>query len=131
MAKAAKIAASAADVHRVFKIDEQLRKQIKEARDASGLVNRDWLALAVAEQLPVVVAELKAVGVMPNSGKQRPARLPLSDALIGSLKEAAAATTLPQSQLLLLSLARAAAGTTRASAKPKTKRGRKPKSAKA
>jgi hypothetical protein len=95
-------------VHRVYRLGEGLRQATASRRRDLGLTLRAFLAEAVEGELPGLVEDLRACLPAPD-GKTRPARLPLTQALLGLLRQASADAGVPAAKLLAACLTRAAA----------------------
>jgi hypothetical protein len=95
-------------VHRVYRLSEELRRNVTIRRHALGLSMRAFLAEAVAGELPSLVEALRAH--LPAADRDaRPARLPMTEALLDALRLASQEVGVPAARLLLACLARAAA----------------------
>lgn len=91
-------------IFRVYRLPENLRKQVKAKREKHNVTLQSVIEAATTESLPKIVAALKANG-LGFAGQKRPARLPMTDATIGALKVASKQCGIPASQLLLAALA--------------------------
>ncbi|MBY0526976.1 MAG: hypothetical protein K2R98_26520 [Gemmataceae bacterium] len=98
---------TAETVFRTYQLDDELRQALKSRRQALGLTVRAFVAQAIEEELDALVEAVKRELPMADK-KGRPARLPLTEGLLGRLQEAGTATSLPASRLLVACLARAA-----------------------
>lgn len=94
-------------VYRTYFLGEQQRNRMTIARTAESKTIGEFLAAAIVEHLPQIVAELQAVGIPGVSRHTRPARLPLDATMLSNLKEGAQATGVPASRLLSACLDRA------------------------
>ena len=90
--------------HRVYRVSEFLRSEVKAARERKSLTVKAFVEEALAE-LPKIAEGLKALGIEPAKKDARPARLPMSDEALAKLKKGAEATGVPQSALLMACLA--------------------------
>lgn len=91
-------------MRRVVAMPEPLRQAMQQARDAQGQTNAAFVAGAVADHLPRLMAGLQALGHDKLRGKRRPVRLPFSKEAITlqALREASDQVQVPAIQLLLL-----------------------------
>jgi hypothetical protein len=92
-------------IYRVYRMPEPLRAGLKARRTKFNATTAQVITNAIDEGLPQLVAQLKKLGLTGIEGKKRPARLPMSDRNLATLKQAAKQTGLDQSKLLLLSIA--------------------------
>jgi hypothetical protein len=117
-------------IHRVYYLGEELREAMADRRRALGLTLRAFLAEAIEGELPALV-EVLCAHLPPPGEKTRPARLPLTEAILGLLRDASTATGVPAAKLLAACLTRAAARKRRRRAAPpdqtKTPKGRRRK----
>lgn len=90
-------------VYRVYRLPENLRKQVKMKREKANVNLQSVIEAATIESLPKIVAGLKGLS-LGFDGKKRPARLPMTDATLGCLKVASKQTGIPASRLLLAAL---------------------------
>jgi hypothetical protein len=91
--------------YRVYRLGEGLRAAVKARRIEANVPLRAVLEAAVSDKLPILVQGLAALGITGKpQEKRRPARLPMSDSLLGALTVASKQTGLPACQLLLASL---------------------------
>lgn len=95
-------------IHRVYRIGDELRQAVSERRRALGLTVRAFLAEAIEGELPSLVEALRAHLPLSEDGA-RPARLPLTEALLDALRKASQDVGVPAARLLMTCLARAAA----------------------
>jgi hypothetical protein len=94
-------------VYRVYPLPVVLREAVGQRRQALSQSLRQFIARAVEEELPRLLAALRE-HLPPVDGVARPARLPLTEPLLGMLRDAGVEVALPASRLLLACLARAA-----------------------
>lgn len=105
-AKTPSASAAASVVFRTYYLPESLREAVRKRRAALGVTVRDFLVLAL-DELPALVAVIERE--LPNPrGQSRPARLPLSEPLLVSLRAASNRVGVPASRLLQACLWRAA-----------------------
>ena len=97
-----------ATIYRVYRVPESLRKAMREKRAQWKQTVQEFIQTAVAGELPRLVESLGKLYIGPADPEARPAKLPLDERLLASLKKASIDTGLPQSQLLLASLRTAA-----------------------
>jgi hypothetical protein len=98
---------TAETIFRTYHLDDELRKAVKTRRQALGLTIRAFVADAIEGELDAIVDVVNRE--LPLAEKKgRPARLPLTESLLGTLQHAADATGLPVSRLLITCLKRAA-----------------------
>jgi hypothetical protein len=97
-----------ATLFRTYRVDEELRKAVKERRLSLGLTVRAFVAHAIETELAGLL-EVLAREIPAGGKKGRPARLPLTEQLLHRLQEGCEAAELPVSRLLLACLRRAAA----------------------
>jgi hypothetical protein len=90
-------------VYRVYRLPEELRKQITVKRGKANVNLQSVIEAACTESLPKIVAALKTMG-LGFDGKKRPARLPMTDSLLGAFKVASKQTGIPASRLLQAAL---------------------------
>ena len=88
-------------VYRVYRMPEPLRKAMRQKRAQRGQTVQEFIQAAVADELPRLVESLGNLHIGPADPDARPARLPLDERLLASLKGASTETGLSQSQLLL------------------------------
>lgn len=101
-------AKSLAVTHRVFRIDEATRTACKMHRTTHQQTVAGFVTTALNDELPALVSEIKAAGIMPAGKSARPARLPfVHEGDLQFLKDAAISTGLDQAVLLLACLRRA------------------------
>ena len=96
-------------VYRVYRVPEPLRKSMCQKRAHRKQTVQEFIQTAIADELPRLVESLGKLHIGSANSGARPAKLPLDERLLVSLKQASAETGLSQSQLLLASL-RTAAG---------------------
>jgi hypothetical protein len=108
--------------YRVYHVAESLRDACKAARAEAGLSIREYIESTVASRLPGLVQQLRDLGFAAME-KRRPARWPMGDATLSSLKGASEELGIPASDLLMICLRQAS----QTAAKPRAKRGRKAK----
>jgi hypothetical protein len=115
-----------ANTYRVVKVPQSLLDAMRQTRDQAHVTNARFLADAINNHLPGLIAELTRLGFGARGESLRAARLPFSDesGTLGLLKEAGDTVGLPATTLLELCL-RAAV---RPREEPKRRRGRSPKS---
>ncbi len=98
-------------VYRTYPLEEALRQQMSKTRKTAQKSTAAFLADAIVEYLPRIVAELAAVGVPAKiADDARPARLPLDSLTIDALKRGANATGVPATRLLAACIDRASRG---------------------
>jgi hypothetical protein len=90
-------------VYRVYRLPEPLRKQIRAKREKANVTLQAVIEAASLESLPKIVSTLKTMG-LGFDGKKRPARLPMTDSLLGAFKVASKQTGIPASRLLQAAL---------------------------
>jgi hypothetical protein len=90
-------------VYRVYRLPEDLRKRVTAKREKHNVTLQSVITAAATESLPTIVNTLKTMG-LGFDGKKRPARLPMTDSLIGAFKVASKQTGIPASRLLLAAL---------------------------
>ena len=90
-------------IYRVYRLPEDLRKRITAKREKHNVNMQSVITAAATESLPKIVNTLKTMG-LGFDGKKRPARLPMTDSLLGAFKVASKQTGLPASRLLLAAL---------------------------
>lgn len=118
---------SAATIYRVFQIEESLRSELRTARESKGQTTAVFVRTAIDEQLPILIANLQALGFGKAATKLRPARLPFAEETLQALRTASHEVGLPANQLFSLALASAALA---ANTKP-SRRGQRPAANKA
>ena len=91
-------------VYRVYHVPEPLRKTMRQRRAQRNQTVQEFIQTAVTGELPRLVESLGKLHVGPADPAARPAKLPLDDRLLASLKGASEETGLSQSQLLLACL---------------------------
>ena len=96
-------------VYRVYRVPEPLRKAMRQKRAKRNQTVQEFIQTAIAGELPRLVESLGKLHIVPIDPEARPAKLPLDERLLASLKKASSDTGLPQQQLLLACL-RTAAG---------------------
>ena len=74
---------------------------------------QEFIQVAVVDELPRLVESLSKLQIKPSDPEARPAKLPLDERLLASLKKASSNTGLPQSRLLIACLGTAFAGAER------------------
>ena len=75
-------------VYRVYRLPEDLRKRIKTKREKHNVTLQAVIEAATTESLPKIVATLKNSLGFGFNAKKRPARLPMTDAIVGRLSVA-------------------------------------------
>ena len=90
-------------VYRVYRLPEELRKRVKAKREKANVNLQAVIVASATESLPKIVNTLKTMG-LGFDGKKRPARLPMTDSLLGAFKVASRQTGIPASRLLLAAL---------------------------
>jgi hypothetical protein len=90
-------------VYRVYRLPEDLRKRMTAKREKHNVTLQSVIEAATAESLPKIIATLKTMG-LGFDGKKRPARLPMTDSLLGAFKVASRQTGIPASRLLQAAL---------------------------
>jgi hypothetical protein len=91
-------------VYRVYRLPDDLRKRVKAKREKANVTLQAVIEAASLESLPKIVNTLKTMG-LGFDGKKRPARLPMTDSLLGAFKVASKQTGIPASRLLQAALA--------------------------
>ena len=95
-------------VYRTYRLPPDVRKDMGAKRKQFGLTVAEFLSQAIGHELPKIASDLEEVGLPASTSKDaRPARLPLSDELLKSLKSASGTTGVPASRLLVACLNRA------------------------
>lgn len=95
-------------VYRTYRLPSEVRTDVAAKRKQFGLTVAEFLSQAIANELPRLALELEQIGLPAATSKvDRPARLPLSDELLASLKSASGKTGVPASRLLVACLKRA------------------------
>jgi hypothetical protein len=95
-------------VYRTYRLPPQVRKDMGAKRKQFDLTVAEFLSQAISHELPRIASDLKNVGLPTMTPKDaRPARLPLSDDLLKTLKSASGTTGVPASRLLVACLNRA------------------------
>lgn len=92
---------------RTIRVSEPLRTAIKRRRKQLDLTLYDFVKEAAAELAPLT-REVERLGLPAARSTDRPARLPLDDALIEMYRQASQSTGIPATRLLLATLQRAA-----------------------
>lgn len=90
-------------VYRVYHLPEDLRKRIAAKREKANVNLQSVITAAATESLPKIVNTLKTMG-LGFDGKKRPARLPMTDSLLGAFKVASKQTGIPATRLLQAAL---------------------------
>jgi hypothetical protein len=90
-------------VYRVYRLPDDLRKRVKTKREKANVTLQAVIEAASLESLPKIVNTLKTMG-LGFDGKKRPARLPMTDSLLGAFKVASKQTGIPASRLLQAAL---------------------------
>ena len=106
-------------IFRVYRVPEPLRKAMRQRRAQRSQTVQEFIQTAIADELPRLVESLGNLHIGPVDPVARPAKLPLDERLLASLKRASADTGLPQSQLFLACLRTAANRKRRAPARTK------------
>ena len=70
-------------VYRVYRLPENLRKQMKMKREKANVNLQAIIEASATESLPKIVATLKTMG-LGFDGKKQVARLPMTDSLLGA-----------------------------------------------
>lgn len=95
-------------VYRTYRLSPQVRTDMSDKRKQFGMTVAEFMSQAIANELPKIAAELEQIGLPALTSKEdRPARLPLTDELLASLKSASGKTGVPASRLLVACLKRA------------------------
>ena len=95
-------------IYRVYRVPEPLRKSMRRRRAQRGQTVQQFIQTAVADELPRLVESLGKLHIGLGDPESRPAKLPLDERLLASLKGASIDTGLSQSQLFLACLRTAA-----------------------
>ena len=95
-------------VYRVYRVPEPLRKAMRQKRAQRGQTVQDFIETAVVDELPRLVESLGNLHIGAADPDARPAKLPLDERLLASLKKASIDMGLPQAQLLITCLRTAA-----------------------
>ena len=85
---------------RTFPLSSSLRLGLASLRNETERTTVQVVEIAVDDHLPIIVAELLAIGIPLIGESSRPTRLPMRRWLIGELKEAAERTGVPTTRLL-------------------------------
>jgi hypothetical protein len=93
-------------IHRVCRIGEEFRQAVSARRRALKLTVRAYLVEAIEGELPGLVEALRAHLPSPQEGA-RPARLPMTEAVLDALGKASQDVGVPAARPLLACLARA------------------------
>ena len=95
-------------IYRVYRVPEPLRKAMRQKRAQRSQTVQEFLTGAVEDELPRLLESLGNLHIGPADPEACPAKLPLDERLLASLKRASIETGLSQSQLLLACLRTAA-----------------------
>jgi hypothetical protein len=95
-------------VYRVYRVSEPIRKAMRQKRVQRNQTVQEFIQVAVADELPRLMESLSKLQIKPADPEARPAKLPLDERLLASLKKASIDTGLPQSRLLIACLGTAA-----------------------
>jgi hypothetical protein len=95
-------------IYRVYNVPEPLRKAMRQKRSQRKQTVQEFIQTAVADELPRLVESLGKLHIGPADPEARPAKLPLDERLLASLKGASIDTGIPQSRLLIACLGTAA-----------------------
>jgi len=118
---AAKVAKDNGQTYRVYKLPQDLKQRMQTVRAARKINQAALITACVEGQLAGLVEQLTATGLRQPK-QMKPARLPVSEGVLLSLKQASEVTTLPATQLLLLALTRECAVEPKPAAKAKRTR---------
>ena len=77
--------------------------RVRAKREKHNVTLQAVIEAAATESLPKIVSTLKTMG-LGFDGKKRPARLPMTDSLLGAFKVASKQTGVPASRLLQAAL---------------------------
>ena len=110
---------TAATTYRVYQMPESIRTGMHQSRAKRSQTIPAFLQESIEAELPKLVEALRQLGIASDNSRRRPAKFPLSDAILLRLKEASTASGLPQATLLFGCL-RLAASRKRRSAKRRT-----------
>ena len=88
-------------IYRVYRVPEPLRRAMRQKRAQRNQTVQEFIQTAVVDELPRLVESLGKLHVGPADRDSRPAKLPLDERLLVSLRQANVETGLSQSQLLL------------------------------
>jgi hypothetical protein len=91
-------------IYRVYRVPEPLRKAMRQRRAQRDQTVQEFIQTAVEDELPRLVESLGKLHIGPADPDSRPAKLPLNERLLATLRQASIETGLSQSQLLLASL---------------------------
>ena len=91
-------------IYRVYRVSEPIRKAMRQKRAQRNQTVQEFIQVAVVDELPRLVESLSKLQIKTADSEARPAKLPLDDRLLASLKKASIDTGLPQSQLLIACL---------------------------
>jgi len=131
------VAASSEATFRVYRLDNDLRKLVKDDRIAHEETAADQVERIAGEQLPALVDGLLALGFR-SQDEARPIRLPVTSAVLDSLRAASEITGIPAAHLLVASFSAATGGqkkaksprSRKAASKKKTSQRKAPRRAK-
>lgn len=98
--------------YRVLKLPTPLVNAMRQARDAQGSTNLEFVADAIKTHLPKIIAGLNALGLGSQKGSKRPVRLPFSTqtGTLKALRVASHDTGISAIQLLAMCLVAATSG---------------------
>ena len=91
-------------VYRVYRVSEPIRKALCQKRSQRGQTVQEFIRVAVADELSRLVEGLSKLHVVPADPEACPAKFPLDERLLASLKRASSETGLPQTQIPLACL---------------------------
>lgn len=92
---------------RTYRLPKSVREAMTWKRKALGQTVREYLVHAIDTELPGLVVVLEREVPSFGGEEAKPARLPLSEALLETLQAAGDKTGIPASRLLMVCLARA------------------------
>jgi hypothetical protein len=91
--------------YRVWKIDAALKEAVSEKRQAREQKLREFIAEAVATELPDLVSQLTELGIaIEDSASVAPVRYPMTESTLRALRFASHGSGLDQSQLIVACL---------------------------
>ena len=105
---------TAATIYRVYQMPESIRIGMHQSRAKRKQTVPAFLQESVEVELPKLIGALRELGIASDDSRRRPAKLPLSDAILAQLREGSTATGLPQAKLLFGCLRSAASRKRRA-----------------
>ena len=91
---------TASTTFRVYRVSKSLRTRMDETRTTRKQTLREFIETAVESELPKIIKGLGEAGIEPMDGDAKPARWPMTDAVLSELRAASEQVGIPGTTLL-------------------------------